>query len=288
MINTKTLLTAVSVMAIGLAAPAMAESNTNMDRSSSYSGSASGSMNNNMGNDMRSDRQAMNNDNMQGSMNNRGMNNQQAMNKNLNPQMVHDQDGDTDYPNKPTVKIDEDRTAAAMIGEDVVNPNDEAIATVEDIIIDSEGKAQLIVLSEGEWTGMGDMISISYDEMMQRSEDGDVMLPLSEDMIDTIAETFSYDETNTSENMFSVATLMDGYLLNANNEEIADVNNITFTNGEADMLIVDVDENLGITPAHHVAMDIGNLQMVQDDDEEIHFQMSAAQTQTFNNLKQSL
>lgn len=205
-------------------------------------------------------------------------------NESLKVQMVQDQDGDVDYPNKPTVQINEKMTANGMIGKNAVNQDGEAIATIEDIILSNNGNIEKLVLTDGEWTGMGKMIAIDYDSTSRVTNEGDIVVPMTEASIDN-AQSFSYEQN--ADNMLSVVSIMDGYLLDASDEELADINNISFSNGQADKLIVDIDENLGLT-AHNVAIDVDNLRLIQNEDDELHFKLTADQTRSFKNLEESL
>lgn len=202
----------------------------------------------------------------------------------LNAKMVHDQDGDLDYPRKETVKVNYKMTAAGLIGQDVHNVDGEAVATLEDIIVDASGDVERIILSDGEWTGMGKLVALDNDDLLRRQSDAEseLFMTITESDIEN-AQPFSYENAN----VISVSNIMDGYLLGTGNQRLADINNILFEDGQAEKLIVDVDENLSVT-SHHVAMDIASVQMVQDQEQGIHFKMNAEQSRNFKNLKQSL
>lgn len=205
-------------------------------------------------------------------------------NESVQPKLLQDQDGDTDYTRHSTVKINKKMTAAGLIGNDVQNPEGEAIATLEDFLINQNGEVEKVVLSDGEWTGMGKLIAVDYSKFMRESNEGNLVAPMYEEAFDN-AESFSYEQAG--ENVYSVAALLDGYLLNDNDEQVADIDNISFANGEAEMLIVDVDENLSVT-SHHVAMNIDDIEMVRDQNYDLHFQLSEKQSRTFSDLKKSL
>ena len=212
--------------------------------------------------------------------------------QNHSPRVVNDQDGDIDYPNRNTVKLNSRATAAGIIGEAIYDTAGDAIATVDDILLDSEGNAELVVLADGEWFGMGKHVVFDYNMITTETANGDMMASVTEELIDD-SRSFSYVATNDMDDVempddyVRVSEILEGSLLNPENESVADVTNLTLKNGQANKIVVDVDENLSVT-AHHVAMDFDALRMVQDDDGAPHFRLSVNQADAFERLKESL
>lgn len=190
-----------------------------------------------------------------------------------------------------TVTINSRMTADGMIGKAVHNESGESVATVKDIILDSDGKAMMIIVADGEFIGMGKKAAFDYNAITRVNADGDVIMPLTEKMIDNAAE-FSYDRKDGGDNMrvipsngYSVSKLLDGQLVNQAKETVAQVDNITFRNGRADQLIVGFDKMLGMG-GEKAAMGYGDAKMIQDGD-GYDFQLSAHQAAQFESYKKT-
>lgn len=151
-----------------------------------------------------------------------------------------------------TLIIDERQTASGMIGSTVYNTNGDAVGKVHDIILDETGRADRVIIADGEVFGMGKKVAFNYDVVTTRSLEGDVIAPITEDTIKRAVE-FSYDRAETNKNVQvipstsrSVAKLLDANVLNDQNEKVGSVDNIAFKNGRASELIVGFDKVLGM------------------------------------------
>jgi len=142
-------------------------------------------------------------------------------------------------------------TATGIIGHHVYNEKHESIAKVSDIILDKNGKASMVVVSEG-LLGMGKTSAFDYSAITRVEDDGDVIMPLSEDSIKNAA-SFSYNTSYKGDdtmrmipkNGYSVDQLLKGRLLNHKKEPVADIENIAFKGGQASRIIVGFDKTLG-------------------------------------------
>src|SRR5690606_21366590 len=83
-------------------------------------------------------------------------------------------------------------TAAGMIGQPVYNHKGDRVAQVNDIILDKDGNAKMVILSDAGFFKMGKLVAFDYSLISQRSKDGDVIMPLTETTIYK-AQNFSYD-----------------------------------------------------------------------------------------------
>lgn len=91
------------------------------------------------------------------------------------------------------VTLREDATASAMLGAAVKNPQGAEIAEVHDIILDADGEARLVILSSGGFLGFGKKLSaFDYDEIVTQSSDGDTLGTVTQDVIAKAPE-FRYD-----------------------------------------------------------------------------------------------
>ncbi len=192
------------------------------------------------------------------------------------------------------VTIDSRHTAAAMLGQPVYNVKNEKIASVSDIILDSNGQATTVIVADGGVWGFGSKLAaFDYSLVSQRSENGDVIMPLSEETIKKAAE-FSYDPKDSGkekvrvmpQGSVSVQALLDGELVNPQNEPVAEVDNISFTDGAASQVIVAFDQTLGLGGKKAV-VGYDAVKVVRTDEKngEFDVKLSAAQATEFENFK---
>lgn len=191
-----------------------------------------------------------------------------------------------------TVTINEKMTAEGMIGQPVYNASGNRVAKIKDIILDKNGNAVLVVLADGDFTGLGKTVAFDYDIITRRSADGDVIAPLTEEMIDKAA-SFSYDQKERSGTVkviptdgYSVAELLDGSLIDAKGEKVGDVENISISNGEAGRIIVGFDKVMGLG-GEKAALDYDAVNVVRRDD-QTQFMLSANQAAKFETFKNRL
>ncbi len=202
-----------------------------------------------------------------------------------------DNDEDTEMTN---VTINPRNTATAMIGSTLYNTDGEAIATISDIILDADGNATMAVVADGEIFGLGKSAAFDFSILSNKNADGDVIAPLSEEMIDQAA-AFSYDAEDQSDdvrvvpaNGYSVAELLEGQLVNAQGEAVADIDNISFSGSQAENLILGFNEVLGMG-GNKAAMSFSEAKVVRDDSvmggASYNFQLNADQAAQFESYK---
>lgn len=191
-----------------------------------------------------------------------------------------------------SVTINEKMTAEGMIGQPVYNASGERVAKIHDIILDSNGDAKMVILADGDFTGLGKNVAFDYDVITQRSAEGDIVAPLTEEMIDAAA-AFSYDPDDYSEtvriipqNGYSVAELLDGDLVDTQGKKVGDVENISIRNGEADRIIVGFDKLLGLG-GEKAALNYDAVDLVSKEN-KTHFKLSANQALKFETFKKQL
>jgi len=114
-------------------------------------------------------------------------------------------------------------SAAGMIGKPVYNSKHDKVGTVSDIIIDHDGRAQLVVVSGGGFAGIGDKLAaFDYGLIASQNADGDVFMPLTDDLIAKVTP-FSYDPKDAVEGKNVRLIPADGYsvaqLMKANLED---------------------------------------------------------------------
>lgn len=190
------------------------------------------------------------------------------------------------------VLIRRDKTAHGLIGESIVNLKGEKIATVKDIILSNDGKAILVVVSDGGVLGIGSKVAaFDYSKVITQNPDGKVVMILSQQMVDHAAD-FSYDPKDWAKakvipsGSISTNLLLEGEVLDSNGKKIADIENVYFRDAEASQLIVGFDKTLGMG-GELAALDYDKLQMVQKN-KELDFKLTASQTAQFRNFKKSV
>jgi len=184
----------------------------------------------------------------------------------------------------------EEMTAKGMIGKPVRDQNNTRVATLSDIILDSEGAARMVVVKDSNFTGLGGkLVAFNYDAVIDRTPDGDIVMPISQKSIDAAAE-FTYEasaEGNVRvipQNGYSIDKLLDGKLLASDgSEELAEIDNVSFLNGRASLIIAVYDQILRMG-GHRVAVDFRAASLVRDGD-DINMRLSQIQTDKFRNLK---
>lgn len=191
------------------------------------------------------------------------------------------------------ILIKERVTASGILGKPVYNTDGERVAKVKDIILDDRGQATMVILADGDFTGLGKLAAFDYTVLTERTPEGDMIVALTEEMIDQAA-SFSYDTADARgdvkvipQNGYSVAELLDAKLVGANGEELADIDNISFKNGSADRLIVGFNEifNMGGDKA---ALDYEEATLVRDADKKVNFELSSSETRAFETYKRTV
>ncbi|MDP9196008.1 MAG: PRC-barrel domain-containing protein [Pseudomonadota bacterium] len=191
-----------------------------------------------------------------------------------------------------TVSIDRRTTATGIIGQPVYNAQGERVAKVRDIILDHYGSAGMVVLGDGDFTGLGKTVAFDYSVISNRTADGDLIAPLTEDTIDD-ARNFSYDRDDASNTVrvipadgYSVDDLLDAPLVNAQGETVGEVDDISFRGGKAEYLVVSFGKVLGIGGGK-AALAWDNAKLIRRDNDKPAFQLSADQATRIENYRKN-
>ena len=189
------------------------------------------------------------------------------------------------------VKVNMRKSANGIIGQPVYNADGERVAKVNDIILDESGKATLVILGDGDFTGLGKTAAFDYETITQRSEDGDIISSITEDVIDN-ASPFSYDRKSAGENVkvipangYSISKLLDGNLVDPQGNELASVDNIILRNGHAGHVVVGFGDTLGMG-GEKLALNYDDVDVVSFED-HVNLQLSANEAQQFNKIKKT-
>ena len=277
----KTLLTAVSAMAILSTSPVLADNTKTMKPGSEAAANAStGSLKKDVKEAWKNTKQDMSEaaNTVSEAASDAYNNAKQALNDNDDEAQVGD------------ITIDLRMTANGMIGEPVYNTDGERVAKIHDIILNEDGKAMMVIMADGNFTGLGKLVAFDYHVITRRSSDGDVITSLNETSIDNAA-TFSYEHTDNKtarvipNNGYSVAELLDGELVNPLGETLAEIDNIVFQNGHASQVIVGFGGMLGMG-GEQAALPFSEADLKRNED-SIDFKLSANETKDFKAYKQT-
>ena len=125
--------------------------------------------------------------------------------------------------------------------------------------------------------------------MSKKNSDGDVIAPISENMMDKAAE-FSYvNETGKSlvryvpEGGYSVAKILKGNVLDSNDNKVGAVDDIYFKNGQANLIIIGFDKILGMG-GNKVAANYQPANIVFNGD-SLHVELTPKQSVALSNYK---
>lgn len=195
-------------------------------------------------------------------------------------------------PKKPLepITIRRDQTAENMIDKDVVDANGKKVAKVDDILIDSNGHPDKVIVADGGVLGVGaKKAAFDYDAVKTKNADGKRVISMSEDMIKKAPE-FSYDAKDAGKSgtvvqpasTASVKEIMDGHILDAKGDKVADIENVAF-NGNDTQLIVKFNDTFGMG-GDLAAMNLSSLQRA-DNNGEVNYRLNEAQTAQFKNYK---
>jgi uncharacterized protein YrrD len=188
------------------------------------------------------------------------------------------------------VNIDQSMTAYGMIGQPVYDQNGKIIATIKDIIVNKGGKAEMAILGDDTWFGLGKLAAFDFSMIISTNIDGNIIATLTKEMINNAA-SFSYERSKESAtvkvvplNGYSVSELLGSKLVNPEGQQLAIIDNISFRDGKADQLVVTFDQVLGMG-GKKAAMSFGTIDLINNNGKP-SFRLDAAQTKQFETYKQ--
>jgi sporulation protein YlmC with PRC-barrel domain len=189
------------------------------------------------------------------------------------------------------ISVDKRMTAEGMIGKPVYNQQNERVATVEDVILDSEGHANMIVVKDSSFMGLGGKLAaFDYDSVIDRKKDGDLVMPITQKTIDNVAE-FSYQPSDKPtikaipEHGYSVKKILSGDLVDPAGKKIASIDNVTLRDGRANLVIAAYNQILGLG-GDKVALAFDAAELVPDkDDDNVNLKLSDAQARKLESFK---
>lgn len=184
-------------------------------------------------------------------------------------------------------------TANGLIDSKVKDAQGKDVATIHDVILDKDGEAELLILSDGGFLGVGGKkVALDYDTVVDSSNNAETLRPISKDLVKNVS-AFSYEPDSSSNTItksadaLSLRELVGSNLVDSNGKTLAKVKNISLEDGDADRVIVAFDQTLGLG-GDLASLEFDDANIVQGKDGKAQFQLSAAQAQTFENYKRSI
>lgn len=203
-------------------------------------------------------------------------------------QALSDNDEDAEFKK---ISIDSRMTATGMIGQPIYNVDGERVAKIRDIIMDADGQALMVVVGDGDFTGLGKLVAFDYNIITTRNSNGDVIAALTEEMIDSAA-SFSYNRDDYSESVrvipssgYSVAEILDGELVDPKGTSLAYIDNVVFREGAADQVVVSFGTTMGLG-GEQAAIAYGEADLKRDGN-SMNMQLSKSETVKFQKYKET-
>ncbi len=97
----------------------------------------------------------------------------------------------------PSLNISRDWRASKLIGSSVTNMQDQSVGTIDDVVLDNDGKIVSVLVSVGGFLGLGEKrVAVAFKELLiSRAEDGDpiVKVTLSKQSLETAPDVGATD-----------------------------------------------------------------------------------------------
>ena len=188
-------------------------------------------------------------------------------------------------------KINTGITAEGMLGKSLFTKDNAKVGTIQDIILDAEGNARLVVVEDDVLMNAGHKLAaFDYEAVTLSTKEGDSLAALSQASMEGKTR-FSYTATSDPdvrtipENGYSLKDILEGKLVDQSGSELAKIHNVTLQEGRPSMLIAGYGEILGLG-GHQIALDFDAPELVRASS-SVNLKLSAYQTEKFNAYKAS-
>ncbi len=159
---------------------------------------------------------------------------------------------DNEVVNVETVQVNPEAKVSSLIDMSLQNTDGKEIGVVQDLIIDQDGAVKMVVLDEGQYFGLGKTVAFDYSVIQNRTKDGAIVAPLTQDAIDTAAP-FTYERKDASAetkvmpaNGYSMNKILDGDITDPKNTALASIDDAVITNGKISHFIIGYGKTLGL------------------------------------------
>jgi len=184
------------------------------------------------------------------------------------------------------VQIPAESLASHMIGQTVTNTMNERVGKVNDIILDKDGNAELAIIGDGDFFGIGKEVAVDY-EMVAKTDEYGVVVPLTEEAIERAVE-FSYVATDAPNvqvmpmDAISVDQALNGKIVDPQGKPLASIDDIIIENGDAEQFVIAYNETLGMG-GQQAALSFDDVKAMHKDG-KTHFSLDAKKSAMFRNF----
>ncbi len=187
-----------------------------------------------------------------------------------------------------TVDINPKASAAGIIGQKVYNVRKEEVGKVEDVLIDQNGNASQIILTNGGFLGIGaKLVAVDFSLVYTRTDNNDVIVPITDETVKRMVP-FSYDVSDATAGLhtipagnLSAKAILDGHLLNAQNVQIGAIDNLTIGGNYSGRVLASYNTTMGMGGGV-VAMPYDQLQKINHGT-TVDFKLTDVQSAKFEN-----
>lgn len=198
-----------------------------------------------------------------------------------------------DSGNVEYIDINSRNTASGMIGKEVRSETGVSIARMEDIILDKDGRAELVVLANGGFMGLGEKkAAFKYADITRQDSSGDVVMALTEETVKKAAE-FTTDDNNKNPAIlkmpaggYSAAAILKADVVDPDGKKVANVSDLLFVNGKAARVIISFDTVMGMG-GETAAFNYNAVNLAKND-QGMQFRLSAAQAEQLDSLRKAV
>lgn len=194
---------------------------------------------------------------------------------------------DGEAGSEPTyMTVESSMTVKGMLDQAVYNTEGETIGNIDDIILSENGEVKSVVIAHGGFLGLGEeRAAFDYNLVMSQQAEGDVVIPVSPEAVEQ-ATPFAYNQEDASADQnvqvmaatdIRASQMIDADITNPQGETVAQVDNITLKNGEAERLIVKVDDAKDAS-AERAAFEFADITKSSTED-GVQLQLTDAQAQ---------
>lgn len=185
-------------------------------------------------------------------------------------------------------------SAKAIIGQSIKDNQGKNVAKIHDIILDKDGHAKQIIVQDGGFFGVGGkMAALDYSSVIKSSTDAEILMPIEKNTVKNVAE-FSYKPVDGKTNIhvlpsdsISLKEVLAANVMAPDSKKLASVDNVIMSQGKATKLIVGFDKTLGLG-GEKAALDFSDAQLNREEGGKVTFQLSAAQSTSFEGYKKSV
>lgn len=174
-----------------------------------------------------------------------------------------------------------DRLASTLIGATLYSDKGDKVGKIEDITVDAQGHTRTIIVGDGTFFGLGKKVALNHDQFALDASSQKLVSPLTKEQLES-SDDFNYDNLAG----YRVSTLLDGQIVDVNNKTVGQVEDIAFTNGQADKILLSYNQILGVS-GDRAIMDFNLPKLVINGEQNVDFQITPAQVSELEQLGKS-